>query len=103
MGSMYVDLDVLRELIKLENLKLINDFKKLDEKTQPPLSIGQVALRYGVVKATVHNWINDGIITGFKIGKGRFFDLSEIEIGLKDYERYTGVVERRKRRRRKTN
>lgn len=95
---MYVDLDVLRELIRGENQKLINELNKIEEKTQPPLSIGQVAKRYGKSKATVHNWINRKLITGFKMGKGRYFDVSEIEMGLKDYERYTGVVERRNRR-----
>ena len=95
---MYVDVKVLRELIREENLNLIKEFKNLEEKKLPPLSIGQVAVRYGVVKATVHNWINDGLITGYKMGKGRFFDLAEVEMGLKDYERYTGVIERRKRK-----
>lgn len=94
---MYVDVNVLRQLIREENLKLVNDFKELEEKAQPPLSIAQVAKRYGKSKATVHNWINRGLITGFKMGKGRFFDVGELEMNLKDFERYTGVVERRKR------
>jgi hypothetical protein len=91
---LYFDEKTLRELIREENQKLVEELRKTDEKKQPPLSIGQLAIRYSVSKATIHNWINRKVITGFKIGKGRFFDVSEVERGLKDYEHYTGIIER---------
>lgn len=60
-----------------------NANKHLDEK---PLCIQQVAERYGVSKATIHNWMKQGIIEGFKQGKGRYFYLHELDQRLKRYK-----------------
>lgn len=57
--------------------------KHLDTK---PLSIQQVADRYGKSKATIHNWLKQGIIQGFKQGKGRYFYLHELDQSLKRYK-----------------
>ena len=57
--------------------------KHLDTK---PLNIQQVAERYGKSKATIHNWMKQGIITGFKQGKGRYFYLHELDQNLKRYK-----------------
>ncbi|HTE01713.1 MAG TPA: helix-turn-helix domain-containing protein [Mucilaginibacter sp.] len=87
----------LRNLIKEEFAKAIQELKGLKQHTKP-LDIGQVAERYAVSKATIHNWIKQGIVTGFKQGKGRFFHMEELEENLTKY-RYLdpkGLLDRRK-------
>lgn len=75
-----------------------NKEKHLDTK---PLNIQQVADRYGVSKATVHNWMKQEIIKGFKQGKGRYFYLHELDQSLTRYKYFemlqnTGVVPQNK-------
>ncbi|GAC1562719.1 MAG: hypothetical protein NVS3B13_36060 [Mucilaginibacter sp.] len=99
----------LRELIQEE----VNQFRKelrmlMDEVKRGQnldtrlLSITDVAKRYDVSKATVHNWIKKKLITGFKRGKGRFFYLHELDKSLTDYKYFemlqkTGEVPEDKR------
>jgi transposase len=81
----------LRTLIQEEFQK----FKEEDNKkvvAPKPLSIQQVAERYDKSKATVHNWMKQGIITGFKMGKGRFFHLDELEENLTRFN-YLEILE----------
>lgn len=96
---MYVDIriETLRQMLREELIKILDEKEKKekenDEKqTKPPLSIPQLADRYGVSKATVHNWRKKGLVTGFKVGKGRFFHVDEVEKNLKQY-RYWDVLE----------
>jgi hypothetical protein len=74
----------LRKLIREEFTKAIQELKDLKQHAKP-LDIGQVAERYAVSKATIHNWIKQGIVTGFKQGKGRFFHMEELEKNLTRY------------------
>ncbi|WP_198170103.1 helix-turn-helix domain-containing protein [Mucilaginibacter arboris] len=46
------------------------------------LDIGELAAKFTVSKQTVHNWIKRRIITGKKMGKGRFFSVREVEESL---------------------
>lgn len=46
------------------------------------LDIGELAEKFKVSKQTVHNWIKRRIITGKKMGKGRFFSVREVEESL---------------------
>jgi hypothetical protein len=41
-------------------------------------TIPDIAKRFKVSKATVHNWINRGIVRGVKVGKNRYFTEEEI-------------------------
>jgi transposase len=84
---MYIDIKSqnLREILREELKQLLEELKKTEKKVLPPLSIGQLAEHYDVSKATVHNWINRGLVTGFKMGKGRFFHLEEVEKSLTRY------------------
>ena len=77
----YVDVDLLKETIREVIKELLQDLKGLNSKPKP-LSIAEVADRYGVSKATIHNWMKNGVVTGFKQGKGRFFYLDELEKNL---------------------
>jgi transcriptional antiterminator len=103
--------DVIRESInelryedkELRDLEIkLKENEKQKAPAPKPLSIPQLAERYGVSKATVHNWRNQKLITGFKMGKGRFFHLEEVEKNLTQY-RYLdrlesqGLIQPRKR------
>ena len=102
-----VNLNDLRELIQQEFTKIFEKLNlqdkglKLPPKSSPqfdktlhtkPLSIQQLADRYEVSKATIHNWRKQKLITGFKMGKGRFFHIEEVEKNLTQY-RYLDVLE----------
>jgi transposase len=92
-----VHFEDLKKLVREEVGKLIVEVREQTDKQkqQPkPLSIQELADRYEVSKATVHNWRKQGLVTGFKIGKGRFFHLEEVEKNLKQY-RYLDVLERK--------
>ena len=43
------------------------------------LTISDIAKRFKVSKATIHNWLNRGIINGIKVGKNRYFTEDEIQ------------------------
>ena len=43
------------------------------------LTIGDIAKRFKVSKATVHNWMGRGIIKGVKVGKNRYYTEDEIQ------------------------
>lgn len=42
-------------------------------------TIGDISKRFKVSKATVHNWLNRGIVKGVKVGKNRYFTEEEIQ------------------------
>ncbi len=63
----------------------LEKFEEQKSAERPPLSIQDLATKFQVSKATVHNWINRGIITGKKLGKGRFFDEMEVKKALDKY------------------
>ena len=59
--------------------------RRREEEKQPLLTIEDVARKFKVTKATVHNWINRGIITGQKMGKNRYFTEDEVRRSLAKY------------------
>jgi excisionase family DNA binding protein len=61
------------------------ELRRLEELKSPLLTIGDVAKRFQVCKATVHNWIDRGVITGFKVGKNRYFTEEEVRNSLIRY------------------
>ena len=92
-----VQFNDLRTLIRDEVSKLIDLVKNQAEKEKQkpkPLSIQDVCDRYEITKATVHNLMKKGTITGVKIGKGRFFHIDEIEKGFWQYK-YKDILERK--------
>ena len=48
------------------------------DETKPLLTIGELAVRFKVSKATIHNWMAKGIVKGVKVGKNRYFTENEI-------------------------
>ena len=85
-------IEALREMLREEFRHVLKELKDVDNLKLPPLSIQQLADRYEVSKATIHNWRKQNLIEGFKIGKGRFFHVDEVEKNLKQY-RYLDILE----------
>ena len=87
----------LKKLVREEVGKLMEEVRNqaIKGKQKPkPLSIQDVCDRYEITKATVHNLMKKGTIKGFKMGKGRFFHLDEIEKSFYQYK-YLEVLERK--------
>jgi excisionase family DNA binding protein len=76
---------IIKDFIKEAFNEHGNDLKRAEELKSPFLTIGDVAKRFKVTKATVHNWINRGIITGMKVGKNRYFTEEEVKKALTKY------------------
>lgn len=62
-----------------------NELKRLEVLKSPLLTIDDIAKRFKVCKATIHNWIKRGIITGVKVGKNRYFTEEEVTDALIKY------------------
>ena len=58
--------------------RLLLKLKYQANETKPLLTIPDIAKRFKVSKATIHNWINRGIIKGVKAGKNRYFTDDEL-------------------------
>lgn len=61
----------------LEAVLLKQEYLRDGSKSLSTLS--DVAKRFKVSKATVHNWMGRGIIKGVKVGKNRYFTEDEIQ------------------------
>lgn len=53
--------------------------KDMEDGAKPLSTIGDIAKRFKVSKATIHNWIRRGVIKGIKVGKNRYFTEDEIK------------------------
>jgi len=76
---------IFKDFVKEALTEFKEEQKKLEQLNEPPLNIDEIAKRFKVCKATIHNWINRGIITGNKLGKNRFFTYDEVRAALKQY------------------
>lgn len=85
----------LREILREEIRNVIQEIKQGEiVKPPPPLNIKGVCDRYDITPATVHNLRKKGTLEGFKVGKGRFFHIAEIEKAFNQYK-YQEVLERK--------
>ena len=66
--------------------------KDLAEGTRTLSTIADIAIRFKVSKATVHNWLNQGLLSGLKVGKNRYFTEEEIRRVIILYKRRCLVV-----------
>ena len=76
---------IFKDFVKEALIEHKQDQKQLEELKEPLLTIADLAKRFKVCKATVHNWINEGIITGKKVGKNRYFTEEEVRAALTKY------------------
>ena len=65
-------------------LKLIKCNEKTPETDSKILSIQETAELFNVTRATIHDWINKGIIKHYKKGNRTYFFHHELIEGLKD-------------------
>lgn len=76
---------ILRQLFT----ESLESFKKeqttLLDGTEPLLTIDDIAKKFQVSKATVHNWKNKGSIVGKKFGKNRYFTQTEVRESMARY------------------
>ncbi len=56
--------------------------KLMQEESKPLLTIEDIAKKFKVTKATVHNWKNKGSIVGQKFGKNRYFTEDEVRTSM---------------------
>ena len=59
--------------------RLVESKRKSEEERQPLMTIEDIARKFKVTKATVHNWKNKGSIVGQKFGKNRYFTEDEVK------------------------
>ena len=102
-------IDEVKELIQNELTKfsevaeLFVKKREIEENwSEKPMTIKEVADRYGVSRQTVNEWMKKGLITGFKQGKGRYFYRHELDKGLRNYKQFqmlrnTGQIPKEKK------
>jgi hypothetical protein len=76
---------IFKDYVKEALTEFSEELKKLEESKNPLMTISDVVLRFKICKATLHNWINRGAITGTKLGKNRYFTEEEVREALKKY------------------
>jgi excisionase family DNA binding protein len=76
---------IFKQFVKEGIAEFAIEQKQLEELKNPLLTIDDIAKRFKVCKATVHNWINRGIIVGMKVGKNRYFTEEEVRSALTKY------------------
>ncbi|SDM99605.1 DNA binding domain-containing protein, excisionase family [Daejeonella rubra] len=75
----------------LENIKICirEEVQKIlqmhIEDKAPLLTIKELAEKLKVTKATIHNYLKKGLITGEKMGKNRYFEFRKVLEAMKKY------------------
>ncbi len=69
---------ILKEYFKEALRELFLEQKQREEIDKPLMTIEDIAKKFKVTKATVHNWKNKGSIVGQKFGKNRYFTEDEV-------------------------
>ena len=76
---------IMKDYFKESLEELLTELKEREQEKTPLLTIDDIAKRFKVTKATIHNWINRKIIVGNKVGKNRYFTEDEVRDALKKY------------------
>lgn len=76
---------IIKDFFKESLAEFVIEQKQIEDLKNPLLNIEDIAKRFKVCKATIHNWLNQGIITGKKVGKNRYFTEEEVSKALKKY------------------
>jgi excisionase family DNA binding protein len=76
---------IFKEFIKEAIDEFKEELQKKEDDKKPLLTIEDIARRFKVTKATIHNWINRGMLKGRKVGKNRYFMEDEVRHALMKY------------------
>jgi hypothetical protein len=86
MEVQYVMLEqVIKTCFKEALVEFLKDNKLAVRADTPLLTIGDIAKKLKVTKATIHNWRRRGLIVGRKIGKSRYYTEQELNEALSQY------------------
>ena len=77
--------EMLEPIIEKQFNKLLEAKRESEEQQKPLLTISDIAKKFGVTKATVHNWRKRGSIVGQKFGKNRYFTQDEVRKSMAKY------------------
>jgi len=83
--AIYIKLEYLEYVLEPVIEKIFLRINAKIQETKPLLTIPDIAKRFKVTKATIHNWIKREIITGTKVGKNRYFTEDEVKEALLKY------------------
>ncbi|MDN3549330.1 helix-turn-helix domain-containing protein [Mucilaginibacter aquaedulcis] len=76
---------ILKDYVKEALREYLNEQKKFEQQKKPLMTIDDIARRFKVTKATVHNWMKKGSIAGQKFGKNRYFTEEEVQSSMAKY------------------
>lgn len=83
-----IKMKYLAELFKPVMMNLLKEIEAEEQNKEPLMTIGDIALKFKVSKATIHNWRKEGLITGHKVGKNRYFTEAEVSAALAKYNHH---------------
>jgi DNA invertase Pin-like site-specific DNA recombinase len=75
----------LKEVFEPIIRELFKEIRAEENKDKPLLTIADIATKFKVTKATVHNWKNRGLSEGVKVGKNRYFTEEEVKKALSKF------------------
>lgn len=77
--------EIIKQFIKESLDEFLQEIAKREESNQPLLTIEDIARKFQVTKATIHNWMKKGSIVGKKFGKNRYFTEDEVRKSMAKY------------------
>ena len=81
-GNLDIKLRSLAIVLEPMVRAIIEEQRAKEIKESPLLTIEDIARKFKVTKATVHNWKKRGSIIGQKLGKNRYFTEEEVRKSL---------------------
>ena len=74
---------IMKDYFRESLQEFLTELKQGADDETPLLTIGDIAEKFKVTKATIHNWKNRGLIVGHKLGKNRYYTVTEVSEALK--------------------
>jgi DNA invertase Pin-like site-specific DNA recombinase len=78
-------MEYLEEVFERLIDKIMENKKQSEQADKPLMTIEDIARKFQVTKATVHNWKKRGSIVGQKFGKNRYFTEDEVRKSMAKY------------------
>jgi excisionase family DNA binding protein len=76
---------IIKDYVKEAIKEFSEEQRRMEEQKKPLMTIDDIAKKFKVTKATVHNWMNKGSIAGQKFGKNRYFTEEEVQRSMAKY------------------